>query len=288
MKKILVPTDFSEQAYHAMDLACQIAQQTGAELAVLHVIDHTGLYDISAAGSAYPIMGNPSSLGMDQTFLESIHKNVEENCTKFIKSFESYNLNIVKKIMVGNAFLFITDEIKENQTDLVVMGSKGSSGLEEVLIGSNTEKIVRNSRCSVLTVKSKVNLDKIKNIAFATNFHTKDDRVAEELKKIQEIFDAKLHLVRINTPNDFETTRKIMEKANNFVKENIISDYTINIYNDKVEEDGIIFFAQDIEADLIAMATHGRTGLMHLLSGSIAEDVVNHANAPVWTFRLKN
>ena len=69
---------------------------------------------------------------------------------------------------------------------------------------------------------------------------------------------------------------------------NSLQNYTINIYNDKVEEDGIIYFAQDIEADLIALATHGRTGLLHLLSGSIAEDVVNHAKRPVWTFRLKH
>ena len=79
-----------------------------------------------------------------------------------------------------------------------------------------------------------------------------------------------------------------MDRAKTFVKENNISNYTLNIYNDKVEEDGIIFFAQDIDADLIAIATHGHTGLVHLLSGSIAEDVVNHAKRPVWTFRLKN
>ncbi len=78
-----------------------------------------------------------------------------------------------------------------------------------------------------------------------------------------------------------------MANANSFILENNITNYTIDIYNDKVEEDGIIFFAQDIGADLIAMATHGRSGLLHLLSGSIAEDIVNHAKRPVWTFRLK-
>lgn len=79
-----------------------------------------------------------------------------------------------------------------------------------------------------------------------------------------------------------------MKLIKEFVRFNELQNYTINIYNDKVEEDGIIYFAQDIEADLIALATHGRTGLLHLLSGSIAEDVVNHAKRPVWTFRLKH
>jgi hypothetical protein len=142
--------------------------------------------------------------------------------------------------------------------------------------------------CPVLTVKSEINIEAVNNIAFATSFKDEDSHVAEELMKLQQIFNAKLHLVRVNTPNNFETSRKLMERAKYFVKENNISNYTINIYNDKVEEDGIIFFAQDIEADLIAIATHGHTGLVHLLSGSIAEDVVNHAQRPVWTFRLKH
>jgi nucleotide-binding universal stress UspA family protein len=288
MKKILVPTDFSEQAGYAMDLACQMARTANIELVALHVLDHTGLFDFSTGSSAYPLMGNPAGLDLDQKFLASLYSNAEEKCAKFLKPYEKEGLKISKKIKIGSAFHYITEEIDDNNTDLVIIGSKGSSGFEEVLIGSNTEKVVRHSNCPVLTVKSKMNIQDVDNIVFATNFKAEDSHVAEELKKLQEIFKAKLHLVRVNTPNSFETNRKIMAQADDFIKENNISNYTINIYSDKVEEDGIIFFAQDIDADLIALATHGRSGLLHLLSGSIAEDVVNHAKRPVWTFRLKH
>ena len=288
MKRILVPTDFSEQAGFAMDLACQIARNTESELVVLHVLDHTGLFDFSAGSSAYPLMGNPAGLDLDQQFMESLYSNAEEKCTQFLGRYKSDDLKIIKKIKIGSAFHYITEEINEEKTDLVIMGTKGSSGFEEVLIGSNTEKVVRHAKCPVLTVKSRMNLTDINNIVFATSFKEGDLHVTEELKKLQEVFRAKLHLVRVNTPNSFETSRRIMEMAKLFVEENKISNYTINIYNDKVEEDGIIFFAQDIDADLIALATHGRSGLLHLLSGSIAEDIVNHAKRPVWTFRLKH
>ncbi len=288
MKRILVPTDFSEQAGFAMDLACQIARKTKSELIALHVLDHTGLFDFSAGTSAYPMMGNPAGLDVDQQFMESLYSNAEEKCTKFLKNFESDDLTITKKIKIGSAFHYITEEINEEKTDLVIMGSKGSSGFEEVLIGSNTEKVVRHANCPVLTVKSKMNIDDVNDIVFATSFKEGDAHVTDELKKLQEVFSATLHLVRVNTPNSFETNRNIMANAKAFIKENEISNYTINIYSDKVEEDGIIFFAQDINADLIALATHGRSGLLHLLSGSIAEDVVNHAIRPVWTFRLKH
>ncbi len=288
MKRILVPTDFSEQAECAIDLACQIARKTGGNVVAVHVLDHTGLFDFSAGSSTYPMMGNPAGLELDQQFLELLYANAEEKCKNFLKAYESDGFEITKKIKIGSAFHYITEEINEQPTDLVIMGSKGAGGFEEVLIGSNTEKVVRHAKCPVLTVKSKIKIEDVKDIVLATSFKEEDSHMAEEIVKLQEVFNAKLHLVRVNTPNNFETTRTLMERADTFVKENKISNYTINIYNDKVEEDGIIFFAQDIDADLIALATHGHTGLVHLLSGSIAEDVVNHAKRPVWTFRIKN
>jgi nucleotide-binding universal stress UspA family protein len=288
MKRLLVPTDFSEQSAYAVDLACQIAQKTDGQVVVIHVLDHTGLFDFSAGSSTYPMMGNPAGLELDQQFLESLYTNAEEKCNKFLEPYMKEGFKIIKKIKIGSAFHYITEEINEDNTNLVIMGSKGASGFEEVLIGSNTEKIVRHAKCPVLTVKSKVNVADVHDIVLATSFREEDSHVAEEIMKLQEVFKAKLHLVRVNTPNNFETTRKLMARAQAFVEENKISNYTINIYNDKVEEDGIIFFAQDIDADLIALATHGHSGLVHLLSGSIAEDVVNHAKRPVWTFRLKH
>ena len=288
MKRIILPTDFSEQAGYAMDLACQIAQKTSSELVVIHVLDYTGLFDFSAGSSAYPFIGNPIGIDMDQKFLDLLYANAEEKCHSFIQEHRKDGINITPKVKVGSAYQYISDEINEVKTDLVIMGSKGISGVEEVLLGSNTEKVVRHAKCPVLTVKSKVQLKDIKDIVFATSFREQDTHVAEEMVKLQEVFDAKLHLVRINTPSDFETNRNIMTKAKAFVEENNLRNYTINIYNEKVEEDGIIFFAQDINAGLIALATHGYTGLVHLINGSIAEDVVNHAKRPVWTFRLKH
>jgi nucleotide-binding universal stress UspA family protein len=288
MKRILVPTDFSEQAAFAMDLACQMAHSSNIEIVAMHVLDHTGLFDFSAGSTAYPLMGNPAGLDLDQKFLESLYQNAEEKCAQFLKPYEKDGLKITKKIKIGSAFHFISEEINDEMIDLVIIGSKGASGFEEVLIGSNTEKVVRHAKCPVLTVKSKIDIKNIQDIVFATNFKEEDSHVAEELKKLQEVFKAKLHLVRVNTPTSFDTNRNIMAHADTFIKENKITNYTINIYSDKVEEDGIIFFAQDINADLIALATHGRSGLLHLLSGSIAEDVVNHAKRPVWTFRLKH
>jgi hypothetical protein len=68
----------------------------------------------------------------------------------------------------------------------------------------------------------------------------------------------------------------------------MLKDYTINIFNHTDEETGIMEFAKSIKGDLIAMGTHGRKGISHLLNGSLAEDVVNHYRGLVWTYSLKN
>jgi nucleotide-binding universal stress UspA family protein len=172
--------------------------------------------------------------------------------------------------------------------DLVVMGTQGASGLEEILVGSNTEKVVRRAKCPVITVKSAVDAKNIKNIVFASDFRDDMNKLAEPLKNLQKLFNATLHIVSINTPNNFETDRYYKKAIKAFVEKYNIENYTITVYNDESEEDGIIYFAEDIDADMIAIATHGRLGLSHLLSGSLAEDIVNHSKRPVWTFSTRD
>jgi hypothetical protein len=107
------------------------------------------------------------------------------------------------------------------------------------------------------------------------------------VKRTQQLYNSTIHLVRINTPGDFQRDKVVKEYMNKFAKSLQLKNFTINVYNDLNEEEGILYFADSIDADLIAMATHGRTGFAHVLAGSIAEDVVNKAKRPVLTFVVK-
>jgi nucleotide-binding universal stress UspA family protein len=107
------------------------------------------------------------------------------------------------------------------------------------------------------------------------------------MKRLQHLLGAELYFVVINTPGNFETSRESIKRIRAFANKFDFNNVTAEIYNSISEETGIIEFAEDINADLIAMITHGRTGFLHLITGSIAEDVVNHAKRPVWTFKSK-
>ena len=100
------------------------------------------------------------------------------------------------------------------------------------------------------------------------------------------MFNAKLHLLKINAIHNFETTKESSDAIRNFINDFDLGDYTLNIYNDISIESGILNFSKAINVDVIVLNTHGRRGLAHLFNGSIGEDLVNHAKLPVVTFKL--
>ncbi|PZX47800.1 universal stress protein [Algoriphagus chordae] len=280
MTKVLVPFDFSEQAQNALDLATNLSNKfDNVVITVLHVIEVPSNSGMGTMG------GEPIAEYENQIFFIELMNRRKEQFKEMESKYAGKNYALVTKIVLGNAFQNISSAILDEDPDLVVMGSKGSSGIEEVLVGSNTEKVVRTAHCPVLTVKGQTNPESFKKIVFASDFKEDQDELANRVKTLQKWFDADLYLVVINTPGSFETTRESALRIKAFANKYNIEHAIAEIYNSQSEEEGIVEFAEDINADLIAMATHGRTGLSHFFTGSIAEDVVNHAKRPVWTFK---
>jgi nucleotide-binding universal stress UspA family protein len=197
-------------------------------------------------------------------------------------------VKVKPELRMGSPFHGMNSIITDHKVDLVVMGTAGHSNLEEAVIGSNTEKVVRHAACPVLTVHQKPASKDFKNIVYATAMNKDEEVFSRIVKRAQQLYDATIHLVRINTPGNFQRDAVVRKAMNDFAKKLQLKNYTINIFNDLSEEEGIIYFADSINADMVAMATHGRTGFAHVLAGSIAEDVVGHSKRPVLTFVTKH
>ena len=280
MKSILVPTDFSDQATYALDLAYDIARHSGAAVKLLNVVE-------SPRGESFNTMGDvTANEGENAVFFVQMVEGAKRRLLEIDNDPKYADVTLEGMVEVGSPYESISRTIVDHAVDLVVMGTQGSSGLEEVFVGSNAEKVVRRADCPVLSVKEPVHADSIKNIVLATNLKGDHQALFAELNKLQQLFDATVHIVRINTPGSFENDRYYKTEMEKFAQQHQLTNYTLNVYNDSDEEDGIIYFAEQIDADMIALGTHGRSGIRRLLSGSIAEDVVNHAKRPVWTFKL--
>lgn len=282
MKTILVPYDFSKEANFAFEFATELAKRTKNKLELLHVIELPSPQSFSTIGEVGAFSNESSQIFM----IELIEKR-KKQLAALEEEFTDAGFKFETKMVFGNPFAGISKEIVDAKADIVIMGSKGSSGMEEVLVGSNTEKVVRHASCPVITVKGPIFVDSIQKVIFASDFNNVPSEVIDRLKAAINTINAKLHLVKINTPSMFESTRTSMEKMKTFVEDFEIEAASMQVYNSTSEEEGILEFADDVNADMIAMATHGRTGFLHLLSGSIAEDVVNAAQRPVWTMKSK-
>ena len=283
MKKILVPTDFSKPAQIAVEVACDIAKKSGAELTLLHVIEEV-------TGGSFNVEGQMKLEGdmEEKLFTLALIKKAKKQMEALLNSSAVAGVKVKSELRIGTPFHGMRTIITDKKVDLVVMGTAGQTKVEEMIIGTNTEKVVRHAKCPVLTVHKKPVKTEFKNIVYATALSKDEESFASVVKQMQGLYeDSVVHLVRINTPGNFQRDVVVRKYMQDFAKKQMLKKYTINIFNDLSEEEGIIYFADSINADLVAMATHGRTGFAHVLAGSIAEDVVSHSKRPVLTYVVK-
>jgi nucleotide-binding universal stress UspA family protein len=282
MKKILVPTDFSKISVNALEVAVDIANKANSEITLLHVVE-------AITEDSYSVTGEwgKAENWEDKLFTVKLLEKSKAQLEKLVLDPKFSAVKVTGELRVGNAFHGMRTIITEKKVDLVVMGTSGKTKVEEIIIGSNTERVVRHAKCPVLSIHKKPARTNFKSIVYATAMHKDEEIFSRMVRRTQELYNSKIHLVRINTPGDFQRDVVVKEYMEKFAKKMQIKNYTINVFNDITEEDGIVSFAESIDADMIAMATHGRTGFAHVMAGSIAEDVVAHSKRPVLTFVVK-
>lgn len=274
MKKILVPTDFSKEAENALKVAAQLARKHGAEIYLLHMLE-LPLHQVDA-------LSGHSDLPEAMFFMKLAHKKFEETLEKdFLQ-----DIVVHETVDFHESITEIKNICVEKGIDMIIMGSHGASGFKEMFIGSNAEKVVRTSEVPVLVIKNEHQDFKISNFVFASDFRKDSRETYKQAAKLADYFGATLHLVLVNTANSFLTTAEAKERMLEFIKDVPFENYTVNIYNDRSVESGILNFSHSISADLIGISTHGRQGIAHFLNGSISEDIVNHAKRPVITFKI--
>jgi len=279
MNRILVPTDFEKPATWASEAAGILAKKIKAEVILLHIVEQPTAESFNAEGQV-----EGSELWEDKIYILKLIERAKRQLSAAAGALQEDGVKVKQQLRLGNPFHGIRQVITDYAVDLIVMGTSGHSRFEELLVGSNTEKVVRFSNCPVLTVhKPWPAGNKLENIVYATSLVDSERQFSEVVRKTQEMFGATVHLVRINTPMNFQPDHKVRFLMEEFAHKNKLQRYTLNVFSDLSEEDGINHFSNMINADLIAMATHGRTGFAHVLAGSIAEDVVNHAARPVLT-----
>ncbi len=273
MKRILVPTDFSNCANDAVAVAYKIAQLANAEILFMHIlvtpIDWIDL-DISKE-KQYPEISKKISKAKVSL------KNLVKEATK-------RGIVADKSLTFSEGTESIVDHAKLHDFDLIVMGSHGASGFREVILGSNAQRLVTHSKTPVLIIKSKLKDFHVKNILFSSTFRENVHPQFHHIIKLADILSAHINLLYVNERKHFETSIKSNARMKRFLEDCPRGTCSINIYNDRSPEEGILNFAKENNIDLISIVTYGSSGLF---TSTLTERLVNHSELPILSVNIK-
>jgi len=277
MKRIIVPIDFSEYSEYALETATILAKKNNAEILVLHMLEMSEAI-LTRAGT---------DMQMETMFFLKL---AEKKFEEFLKKDYLKGIKITPIIKHFKVFSEVNEVAEEYGADLIIMGSHGASGIKEFFIGSNTEKVVRHSNIPVMVIKHNPILVDFEHVVFACDFSEDAVKPFINATKFFKKLGTKVHLIYVNLPNEqFRSTMEMENKVNLFFKKvngDLDYDHSVKYFSDYTIEQGILNYANVIGADLISVATHGRTGFSHLLEGSITEDIANHSTLPVISFKI--
>lgn len=275
MKKILIPTDFSEYSKKAAATAAEIAANSNAEILLLHCV---------ATNLDWAQMPPEKREGFPETLTTT--KAAETKLNRQIKSKVFEKIKVHSKITHGVPSEQIVSVAAKQKVDLIVMGSHGVNEPNEYFIGSNIQKTLRKALCPVLMVKKNHKSKKMKKMVFASNF---EENIKKEFRQIltqSKLLGASIHLLFVNTPGNFKSTGEAHKLMNEFSSHFKNVKMSCSVYGHKQIYRGIIDFCQEIKADLIALVANDRSRTPHYLIGN-TETLVYHSDIPVLSVSQK-
>ena len=269
MKKILVPTDFSETADKARDYAVQIAQIFGSEIILLNT------YHVPYAGASAGTLVN-----IDGMALEDSKKNMAEQLAYVRENFS----NITFRTLCSPGLLVdsVKSVVKEENIELVVMGTTGTSGMLENFLGSNTSSLIGSIQVPIITVPARAVINFPKKIVVANDLSDSgENHVYDIVKKIAANNKASLDFLFVANGYDQINNKIEKLKAARFDEEFDSSYHPFHFRTHPDPTEGVLEFLKDKHFDMLVVVCHQRNFWQRLVDKSVSKSLVKHADIPM-------
>lgn len=272
MKTILVPTDFSDGAYKAVEYAIQFAKDFGGRLIICHA------FELPAQGVNLMIDISSELEKNAKVELKKLDHKVKQN-------LDIEGLDIEYIALIGDLNDVLKTLTEQFDASLVIMGTKGEGDLASKLFGTNTVSAIKNCKITLLVVPGKANYTPIKNIAFAIDYlRPASDKTLKELRDIALHNNAKLSLVNVHTDGEIgEFIASVKEMQNWYQKELEGVDIDFVFVENYAIEDGVFEFIHHNKIDLLAMITRKHSFFDEIFRKSISEELALHTSIPLLT-----
>jgi nucleotide-binding universal stress UspA family protein len=271
IKKILVPTDFSETAAHAVRQAVVIAKQKDAILKLMHVIN-----PVYITGSELTVPYGPA-------FFNKLQKTAMTHLKKIAVEINKTNgIEVEYDVRMGGIESVINTIAKKEKFDLIVMGTHGTSGLKEFFVGSNTYKVVHKANCPILSVQKKLK-GAFKNIVLPIRIEIASRQNVDYAVEFARLFGATIHIAGFTSLGDKNSKNKInayvkqvetylQKKEVNFTSTSIFA----NNFNSEIQD-----YAKKVKGDLIVIINDHDFSVDQLFIGDYTKRFVNHSDIPI-------
>ena len=272
MKLILVPIDFSECSDNALRFAIGLAQKTAAKLFLLH---------------AFRIPVTNGEFG-GSLIVNDLSFEIEKDLAKDFESLEARIPELATiehefKIEHGYVHDGILKQANKLNPDLIVMGTKGASGIEAALIGSNTYTIIRDSHCPILAIPKDASLNNFKSIALATDYQSVESKELGMLEQLITMFNSALHIVHIGPEPRLDDNK--MNQAQAFGRRFKHFDHHYHFVINENIEDGIIEYIEKNKINLLVLVPRKHTFIDKLFKPSWTRKLAFHTKIPLLTLK---
>lgn len=274
MKKILITTDFSQTSLNALKYAAELAKKNNSKLFLLNISFLPTFYVNSIDNYSF-------------------YKNDLENAVKRIKSISKKEIDALLKlpylktidieseVLVGYSIYYeIINYAKKIKPDVIIMGSHSGKKGSLFNIGSNTERVIRTTEIPVIVVNKQSSPGKIKKVVFASDFEKDARKVYPFLHSLVKECNPEIHLLYINTKTNFREYDDIKLQIIRF-KKLFPGNFKMLVRASKHIDEGIVKYANSINADLIALGVKRRKGISLYLTDRITEGVIHKSRIPV-------
>tara|TARA_R110000765_G_scaffold103334_2_gene192631 strand:- start:17668 stop:18510 length:843 start_codon:yes stop_codon:yes gene_type:complete len=273
MKNILIPTDFSENAWNALLYGISFFKKTHCTFHIVHV----NSINTNTSGETAMFLS-------PEVLEESLLVESNEKLQKLMSKIEHLPLNVKHEFKSLALYGFLTDhiksQVKEKKIDLIIMGTKGSTGLKSVSIGSNTGDIITKVPCTVLAVPEHAVYSRIKEIGFPSDFQLKyDHKILETLKDILLLKKSALRLLYVSLKN--EKLSPIQENNKRILMEHYKDiECSFHFVTGKKIDDSIQCFTESRNLDMLVMVAKNLNFLERILFRPTVEKISYHTKVP--------
>ncbi|MGZ3862190.1 MAG: universal stress protein [Bacteroidia bacterium] len=274
---ILVPTDFSKNAAHALNYAIDVAKHRNAKLILLHA------YNIDFAASYVPV-----------NLIESEIQQAKEKSNVQLKGLQTKvahagHINCECISRQDNAIEAILSVIKEKDVDLVIMGTQGASGISGLFFGSNTAAVVEKATCPVMAIPDDTRINKLRKITYASNYHHSDIAIISEITGLAKAYGAQINILHISPDKEFagEEKHKMEEFIAEVEKKVNYNNLSFQLLYGADPEEKLAEYLQDDTTDLLVISTQHRSFYEKIVERSITKRLVQYVKIPILAFHNK-